>query len=156
MGALAKCRTINIELTLTDETDIENLPKDTILERIIYIMKKLRLNSNDFASKCGISSGAIQQWKSNKRIPHYSTIKKISNATGYSMEFIMSADNLPENTLAQVIYKYRILAGLTQHDLAELSGVAPPTIQDYESGRIAGNNKETISRILSVLNYQNK
>ena len=55
--------------------------------------------------------------------------------------------DLPENTLAQKLKKFKLLRGLTQHQLATLTGVSRAMINEIE----AGYRKNVSSDILTKL-----
>jgi len=150
--ALAKCKTISIEASLFDESSIEKLPKNTFEEKLIYIMKKLNLNKKEMAKKCGFSVALFSLWRKGSK-PELRTIKKISNATGYPMSFFIDPNILPENTLGEIIYKYRTLSGMSKADLASKVGLEESTIKDYEKDKFRGKNQVTVKKIFKEIGY---
>lgn len=142
-------------MDIGDEVDIENLPKDSFYEKLIYIIKKLNLNRKTFARNCGFSESLLARWK-NGSVPRIATIKKISDYTNYPIDFFINPATLPENTLGAIIQKYRLLSGLTKNQLAEIVGISVATITDYESDNIKGSNEGTVNRIFEAIGYMKK
>ena len=56
-------------------------------------------------------------------------------------------------SLREVIKDRRKVLGLTQQDLAEMSGISLPTVKDIERG-IANPSLSTISKLLEVLGME--
>lgn len=59
--------------------------------------------------------------------------------------------NLPENTLAEKIYKLRKIKGLSQKQFAKVTGVGYSCIPKYESGNFKAS-KENLEKICIAFN----
>lgn len=55
--------------------------------------------------------------------------------------------------LREVIKDRRKVLGISQHDLAEMSGISLPTVKDIERG-LANPSLSTISKLLDVLGME--
>lgn len=56
-------------------------------------------------------------------------------------------------SLREVIKDRRKVLGISQHDLAEMSGISLPTVKDIERG-LANPSLSTISKLLDVLGME--
>lgn len=116
------------------------------------IRKKLRLNKKEFAEKCNFSVALFSLWNKGAK-PELRTIKKISDATGYPISFFIDPDTMPENTLGEIIYKYRVLSGMSRAELAGKVGLDESTIKDYEHDKFKGKNEKTLNMIFKAIDY---
>lgn len=152
MLVLAKSKTITLDCIIDD---VEALPESTLGDRV----KKLRVSNNnttikDLAKLCNLSPDTISNIEKNRTIPNINTINKISQALDTTNEYLLDTNSLPETSPAQIIYKYRMIAGLSQRQLAKKCGLHNTTIRDYENGRLF--IKDTIGKIYTVLGYHKK
>ncbi len=149
MGASAKYKTITLKGTIDD---VNNLPESTLGERV----KKIRLSNNytikDLAENCNISPETISNIEHGRTTPNISTVSILSQALGTSNKYLLGAENWPEDTPAEIIYKYRMIAGLSQRQLAKKCGLHDSTIQDYENDKL--NKKTTIQVIYESIGYK--
>jgi len=60
-------------------------------------------------------------------------------------------DDLPCNTLAERIKKAKFIEGLTQENLAKLTGLSRSTINELEAGYRDNINRDTLNNLLKVL-----
>ncbi|MEA4962920.1 helix-turn-helix domain-containing protein [Lutispora sp.] len=107
------------------------------------------------AGKCGFSAPLFSLWKKGAQ-PELSTIKKISDATGYPISFFIDPDTLSENTIGEKVYKYRTLSGMTRSELAEKVCLDESTIKDYENNKFKGNSQETVNKIYEAIGLKPK
>lgn len=114
-------------------------------------MKELQFNQKEFANRCGFSPALFQYWKKGVE-PSFSTIQKICFYTGYPVSYFIPPDTLPENTLGEIIKKYRVLSGLSHEQLAVKVKLSINTIKDYEYNRLKGNSK-VIDKIFEAIGY---
>lgn len=61
-------------------------------------------------------------------------------------------EDLPINTFANRITKAKLYAGISQEELSKLTGLSRSTINDLEAGYRNELNKNTLLKLLSVLN----
>ncbi|MEO2681336.1 helix-turn-helix domain-containing protein, partial [Clostridium butyricum] len=61
-------------------------------------------------------------------------------------------EDLPINTFANRITKAKLYAGISQEELSKLTGLSRSTINDLEAGYRNEINKNTLLKLLSVLN----
>ena len=59
--------------------------------------------------------------------------------------------DLPCDTFAQRLKKARIMAGLSQRELAETTHLSRATINDYEVGNLDNISKDTLLKLINVL-----
>lgn len=62
--------------------------------------------------------------------------------------------DLPCDTFAQRLKKARILAGLSQIELAEAASLSRATINDYETGYLDSISKDTLLKLINVLDKE--
>lgn len=149
MGALAKYKTITLEGTIDN---VENLPENSLGDRV----RKLRLSTNttikDLSKYCNLSEETISNIEKNKRSPNISTINKLSQALNTTNKHLLSAHNWPESSPKEIIYKYRMISGLSQRQLAKKCNLHQSTIKDYEEGKLS--NEDTLKNIYSNIGYK--
>ncbi|SKC90395.1 helix-turn-helix domain-containing protein [Maledivibacter halophilus] len=149
MDVLAKHKIFKIECKINN---YENLPEDTLGQRITKLRKKNRMTKKEFAIKTGLSQATIYNVETGKTIPNMSTIRKLCKSLSISPAKLFKIDTLPEETPDEIIKKYRLMNGLSQEDLAEKCDLNKSTIKDYENGKIKGN-PETIKKIYKIIGY---
>ncbi|MTI57283.1 helix-turn-helix transcriptional regulator [Geosporobacter ferrireducens] len=139
-----------------DENLIQELPEETLGERVLKCRKSMKLNMKELAKLCNISPFTIKNIESGLTYPNISTVKKLSEVFDVSIEYLMQINDLPEDTPGQIIKKYRLLKGLSQHDLARLCNIHQSTIKDYEDGSIKCFKGPTVEAMYKVLDYTPK
>src|SRR5579863_631656 len=63
----------------------------------------------------------------------------------------MTSGRGDNRTFGDLLREHRVAAGLTQEQLAELSGLGVRTIRDLERGRVARPHRESITLIATAL-----
>lgn len=146
MDVLAKSKTIILEYPIYN---VETLPETTLGDKV----KKLRILNNltikELAKRCNLAPETISNIEKSRAIPNITTLSKISQALNTTNAYLLNTDSWPEDTPGQIIYKYRMIAGLSQRQLAKLCGLHQSTIRDYENGKIA--NPDTLKVIFKQL-----
>lgn len=131
---LAKSKTITIECTIND---INELPETTLGERV----KKLRLSNNlnikELSILTCLSEETISKIEKSLTTPNITTLTKLSQALISTNTYLLNLNELPEITHGEIIYKYRMMKGLSQRALAKLCNINQSTIKDYENNKIA-------------------
>ncbi len=61
--------------------------------------------------------------------------------------------DFPINTFANRITKARLYAGISQKELSNLTGLSRSTINELEAGYRDDISKDTLLKLLSILNY---
>lgn len=145
---LAKSKTITIECNLHDD---ENLPESNPGERI----KKLRilkgLTIKDLSILCSLSQETISNIEKSRTTPNVNSLSKLSQALNTSNSYILGADSWSENSAGEIIYKYRMISGLSQMDLARKCNLHKSTTKDYENNKLS--NLETLEIIYRAIGY---
>lgn len=146
MDVLAKSKTLCIESPIYN---IETLPESNLGERLYKCRVSKNYTIKELAAKCNVAPETISNIEKSRAIPNITTLSKISQALDTTNAYLLGADSWPENTPGQIIYKYRMIAGLSQRQLAKLCGLHQSTIRDYENGKIA--NPDTLKVIFKQL-----
>ena len=146
---VAKGKIITIECILDD---VNELTENTLGERVRKLRLENNLNIKQLASKSNISEVSISKIEKDKSIPYITTINKLSNTLNTSNKYLLNLDNLPEDTPGDIIYKYRLMKGLSQRALAKLCNLHQSTIKDYENNKIS--NPETLEIIFLNIAYK--
>lgn len=84
-------------------------------------------------------------------VPNINTLNKISQGLNSSNLYILGADVWPENSQGEIIYKYRLISGMSQRDLAKKCNLHNSTVRDYENNII--RNPETLKIIYKSIGY---
>lgn len=100
-------------------------------------IRKARINAGltekQLGYKIGSTGGIIVLYESNYKKPSINTLKKISSSLSVDLVQIVGDDDNNAN-ICSMIKKYRKIAGLTQEELAKLSGISCLTVRKYERG----------------------
>ncbi|WP_330685003.1 helix-turn-helix domain-containing protein [Anaerosolibacter sp.] len=139
-----------------DENLIQELPEETLGQRVLKCRKNMKLNMKELAKLCNISPFTVKNIESGLTYPNISTVKKLSEVFDVSIKYLLQIDNWPEDTPSQIIKKFRLLKGLSQHELAKLCNLHQSTIKDYEDGRIKCCNGPTLEAVYKALDYTAK
>lgn len=83
--------------------------------------------------------------------PELKTFAKLSNALNNSISYLSNFNQLPENTLAEKIRKYRYLKGWSHRTLAKKANVDPSTIMKIETGKTKNPTNKIIKKIEKAL-----
>lgn len=146
--AIAKGKTINIECILNDSN---SLPESSLGERV----RKLRITQNltikDLAQLSCLSEETISNIEKSYTTPNVSSINKLCQALDSSNNYILGANSWSEGSSGEIIYKYRMISGLSQKQLAEKCNLHPSTIKDYEDNKI--RSKDTLKIIYNAIGY---
>ena len=81
------------------EIEIKYDPQYPWVSRINQVRKNSKLTQNEFAQKSDLSSGTLSQWTFRKTEPKVQSLKKVSDAFGVSMDYLMGKHECktPEN-----------------------------------------------------------
>ena len=151
MGVLAKSKTLVLECTINN---VETLPENTLGDRVHKLRVSNNITINDLSKYCNISTDTISNIEHNRTTPNISTINKISQALNTTNGYLLGVDKWPESTSGEIIYKYRMMAGLSQRQLAKKCGLHYSTIKDYENDKIS--NPDTLKIIYNQISYDKK
>lgn len=147
--ALAKHKTIVIDCILDD---VNELPESTLGERV----RKLRITKNltikGLATISNVSEETISNIEKSRTTPNISTLNKICQGLSTSNTYLLNIDEWPENTQSEIIYKYRMISGLSQRQLADKCNIHQSTMFDYENGYI--KNTDTLEIIYKEIGYK--
>lgn len=149
---LAKYKTLTLDCIIYNEgIDLNTLPETTLGERV----KKSRLLQNlsikELAKKSCLAEETISNIEKSRTTPYATTLTKISQALNTNNKYLLGADDWPEKTQSEIIYKYRIISGLSQNSLAKKCNIHPATIQDYENGKLS--NPDILKVIYKQIGY---
>lgn len=133
------------------------MPENTIGQRVKKQRIKKGLTIKEVSKLISTSSNAILNIEKERVLnPTIKVVRNLSKALDVSISYLLDADNIPENTTAEIIKKYRLLSGLTQKELALKCDLKSASISDYENGRCNGTHaKKTLSRIYHEIGCKN-
>jgi len=118
-------------------------------------VRKLKIKNNLTIKQLSIISQLSEETISNiekaKTIPNISTVVRLSQALSSSNGYILGVNSWPEKTSGEIIYKYRMISGLTQKQLAGKCNLHSSTIKDYEDGNL--RNPDTLKTIYAAIGY---
>ena len=149
MDVLAKSKNIAIEFVIND---IKNLPENTLGQRIKKLRLQYNLNIKQLSKLCCVSENTIGNIEKSLTSPNITTISKISQVLNSTPMYLLSLDTLLEKNPGQIIYKYRMIKGMSQRALAKLCNLNQATIKDYENNRIS--KTETLEIIYKNIDYK--
>lgn len=87
------------------------------------------LSRGELARLSGVSLSAVQFWETGRSRPQVDSLARVTETLGVAMSDLVQVEP-GERFLADL----RILAGLTQHQLAQQLGVSTATISNLELG----------------------
>lgn len=151
MDALAKSKTLTIECPIYN---VETLPENTLGERVYKLRNLTNTTIKDLGKLCNLAPETISNIEKSRTNPNITTLSRLSQALGTTNKYLLNADSWPENTPGQIIYKYRMIAGLSQRQLAKKCGLHYSTIKDYEADKIL--NPDTLEIIYKAIDYYKK
>lgn len=166
----AKIEKINIELieSLVDKcATIDSMSRDKQKELIDNLIDVIYwYGDGNHGGKIRIKFIGTDNQSDEIEINENSINKLLQNGVPTSCKVIKSAtykevfkdievkpdySNLPENTLAEKIYKLRKIKGLSQKQFAKVTGIGYSCIPKYESGNFRAS-KETLKKICITFN----
>lgn len=113
--------------------DVNDMP-DTPGSRLRNLRLTRGLTIAKLAEITGLSSVTISNIEKDKyraSLPH---LRTISEALNSSVAYLGCFENLPEDTLAQKIKKFRLMQGLTTQEFADMLGINIKTLREWEKG----------------------
>lgn len=150
---LAKHKTLTLECMYSDsKIDIDSLPESTLGERVRKLRLSQGLTIKELAKKSCMSEETISNIEKSRTTPYANTLTKISQALNSNNQYLLDTNSWPEETPAQIIYKYRMILGLSQRQLAKKCNLNYSTITDYENGRLS--NPDTLKIIYKNIEYK--
>lgn len=153
MGSLAKYKTITIDCT---EEKLKVMHENTLGQRIKKQRVKKNLSIKDLAKLSSMTSHSIVKIEKEETVnPSIENIKILSTVLEVSISYLLDTNNMIEDTVAQIIKKYRLSSGFTQKELALRCNLHPAAISDYENGRCNGTHaSETLDKIYKAIGYK--
>ncbi|MDR7856282.1 helix-turn-helix transcriptional regulator [Tissierella sp.] len=146
--ALAKHKTINIECNIND---INDLPETTLGDRIRKLRLLMYLTIKDLSIKSCLSEETISNIEKSRTTPNISSLNKLCQALNTNNTYLLGTDDWAEETQSEIIYKYRMISGLSQRQLAKKCNLHFSTIKDYENGKI--KHPDTLKIIYKGIGY---
>ncbi len=121
----------------------------TVGENIKRIRLEKSMTQKELGNKCGLADSAIRRYELGGANPKYETIQKIADALDTTPSVLMEQK---EKNVGGNIRIYRTKQGLSQKELASLSGLNESDIKNYESAENEPNLEalKKISRALGV------
>lgn len=107
----------------------KNIPT-SIGTAIAQARAQLGLTQREFAESIGVSQGLVGAWESHIKTPGAKTLKKISDATGISMDAIAGGDDVSsalqvtDRTEIRVVLLYRRLPALAKNNVLQMMEMA--------------------------------
>lgn len=129
--------TVGISITkdiVFDEGPHPISPGNTPGERIRWARYKKNFTIKDLSEATDISEAFISYVENGHAACSITTARKISVALEEPVWFIACLEDLPTDTLAQRIRKYRLYLGLTKREFAAHIGVHEKTVKLWEDG----------------------
>ncbi len=102
--------------------------------RIKLLRLSRGLTIEKLAEMTGLSSNTISKIEKGVHAPTITHLRAIAKALNSSVAYLGCFENLPENTWAEKIKKFRLMKGLTQQEFADKLGVNLKTLSDWERG----------------------
>lgn len=120
-------------------------------ERVYKLRNIANITIKDLAIKCNLAPETISNIEKSRTTPYVTTLNKLCQSLNTTNEYLLGTNSWPEETPGQIIYKYRMIAGLSQRQLAQKCNIHYSTIQDYEKDRIS--NPDTLKVIYNAIGY---
>lgn len=98
-----------------------------------------------------MSEETISNIEKSLTTPNISTLSKISQGLNSTNQYILNTNSWPETSQGEIIYKYRMIAGMSQRDLAKKCNLHNSTVRDYENNII--RNPDTLKIIYEYIGY---
>lgn len=134
-----------------DEINISSLPETTLGERV----RKLRLSNcltiKELSKLSYMAEETISNIEKSRTTPNVSSLTKLCQALNSDNRYLLGADDWPENNQSEIIYKYRMISGLSIIDIAKKCNLHKSTVKDYENGKLS--NQETLEIIYRAIGY---
>lgn len=90
--------------------------------------KELDMSQKDLAAMLNVTAGAVSQWENGRTVPSASMFPKIADALSTTISSVFC-----EEQLADRIKILRSQQGLTQQEMADLSGISRVALARYEN-----------------------
>lgn len=101
-----------------------------------------------------MSEETISNIEKSRTTPNTNSLSKLCQALNTTNVYLLGTDSWPESTSGEIIYKYRMIKGLSQRQLAKKCNLHQSTIKDYEKGKIS--NPDTLKIIYKNIDYIKK
>lgn len=108
------------------------------MNRIKELRKSHGLSQTELARETGISNQAVSFYENGKRQPKIETWQKLADYFNVSTSYLMG---LNSNDFGNKIKELRIKNGLSQGDLAKVTGLTRQAISNYENNERTPNDK---------------
>ncbi|WMM26633.1 helix-turn-helix transcriptional regulator [Tissierella sp. MB52-C2] len=131
--------------------DINSLPESSLGERVRKSRLLQNLTIKELSKKACMSAETISNIEKSRTTPNINSLLKLSQALNTNNIYLLGTDSWPEETQGQIIYKYRMILGLSQEQLAKKCSLHKSTIQDYENNILS--NPDTLKIIYTKIGY---
>ncbi|QYN53085.1 helix-turn-helix domain-containing protein [Lactobacillus panisapium] len=118
------------------------------MNRIKELRKSHGLSQTELAGETGISNQAVSFYENGKRQPKIETWQKLADYFNVSTSYLMG---LNSNSFGNRIKELRIKHGLSQDDLAKVTGLTRQAISNYENNERTPN-KEIWEKLADYFN----
>ena len=112
---------------------------------LIAVRTRRNLNPGELARLADVSTAAVYNWERGTASPSVDTLARVAQALGVPVAELVP---IPEDE--QYLGDLRVMAGLTQPQLAQLAGISTSTLAQLERGQ-ARLKPEVASRIAEAL-----
>ena len=118
------------------------------------------LTKSQLAKRAGLGPSGVSQYEKGKHIPGHKNAKKLAEALGVSIQYLLLNPSLPKLSKEELlklsigkrIYFLRLQNGLTKVQLAKKVGLSPALLSRYEQGKSipAPSIAEKLAKALGV------
>lgn len=114
-------------------------------ERITILRKQQKLTQTELAHKLNKSLRTVQKYERGEIEISFTVINELAAILNTTVEHLIGCDNtcisfeegsVLKMTIGEQIRYYRRMAGITQEQLAQLSGIHPVSIRKYETNKM--------------------
>lgn len=115
-------------------------PEQGVGERILQQLRQQELTQADLCRITGLSTTAVSQYCTGKRIPDTASLYTLARALGTTMEWLLAGveeEPMPERriTIGQRIRSRRQSLGLTMKDIADREGINTGGLSEMENDK---------------------
>ncbi|MCK8826333.1 helix-turn-helix domain-containing protein [Natroniella acetigena] len=129
----------------------QELPEDTVGQRIKKARLIKELNKKQLAKKAGMCDNTIIDYEKERYTPSVKNYVKLAEALDVKIDWLSDYDTLPKKTLGQKVKKCRLLKGWTQSELAQRAALDPTTISRIEQDKVTNPDSKTMKKLKHTL-----
>lgn len=107
-----------------------------VLERINKLCKERGITRKRMEAEAGLSNGSTSKWKKEGFQPGYSSLTKLSEYFGVSVDYLLGFENAAGDTEMNKLKELRKNAGYSQAELAKKLSVHQTLISQIERGTV--------------------